>query len=83
MRERANDVFQTELERTLSHLKNLSPKEQKSIEKMGVSIVNKLLHNPILFLKENGSPEETRRKLAMVRKMFGIDPSQSEKEESE
>jgi glutamyl-tRNA reductase len=77
MREKADEIYRTELDRTLSHLKNLSPKEQKTIEKMAASIANKLLHHPILFLKNNGAPEERRRNLATIRKIFGLDANHS------
>ena len=83
LREKANEVCQAELAKTLIQLKNLSPREEKSLEKMTASIANKLLHNPILYLKSNDEPEEKRRKLAMTRKMFGLDPARSEREEDE
>jgi len=78
MREKADAVCQLELDRTLPQLKELSPKEKKSIERMASSITNKLLHNPILFLKSDDTPDEKRRKLVMVRKMFGLDDNNQE-----
>jgi len=83
LREKANEVCQAELARTLIHLKNLSPKEEKSLEKMTASIANKLLHNPILYLKSNDEPEEKRRQLAMTRRMFGLDPARPERDEED
>jgi glutamyl-tRNA reductase len=83
LREKANEVCQAELAKTLIHLKNLSPREEKSLEKMAVSIANKLLHNPILYLKSNDETEEKRRKLAMTRKIFGLDPTRSERDEAD
>jgi glutamyl-tRNA reductase len=80
LREKANEVCQVELAKTLVQLKNLSPKEEKSLEKMVSAIANKLLHNPILYLKSNDEAEEKRRKLAMTRKIFGLDPAPPERE---
>jgi glutamyl-tRNA reductase len=79
LREKANEVCQVELAKTMVQLKNLSPKEEKSLEKMASAIANKLLHNPILYLKSNDEPEEKRRKLAMTRKIFGLDPAPQER----
>lgn len=73
LREKVQGVCEAEVARTMSNLKSLSPKEQKSVEKMAAAIANKILHNPILFLKTDDPPEEKRRKLAMIRKMFSLD----------
>jgi glutamyl-tRNA reductase len=83
MREKANALCRAEVDRTMSHLKNLSPNEQKSIEKMAESIANKLLHHPILFLKNNGSPEDRRRNLAMIRSIFGLDTLRPDQDDTD
>jgi glutamyl-tRNA reductase len=83
MREKANALCRAEIDRTMSHLKNLSPNEQKSIEKMAESIANKLLHHPILFLKNNGSPEDRRRNLAMIRSIFGLDTLRPDQDDTD
>lgn len=83
IREKADAVCRLELDRTLPQLKELSPKEKKSIEKMASSIANKLLHNPILFLKDDDSPDEKRLKLVMIRKMFGLDNNRERQTETE
>jgi len=83
LREKADEVCRAELARTLVQLKNLSPREEKSVEKMATAIANKLLHHPIMFLKGSDSPEEKRHKLAMTRKMFGIDPNQKESDDAD
>lgn len=73
IREKAESICQAELARTLPQLQELSAKQQQSVEKMAHAIANKLLHNPIVFLKGDDSAEEKRRKLAMIRKAFGLD----------
>ncbi len=78
MREKANTICETELSRTLSQLGDLPVNQKKSIEKMASAIANKLLHNPILFLKSDDSPEVKRHNLAMFRKAFGLDSIQKD-----
>lgn len=51
LRARADAICQAELRRTLPRLGDLSPQQQRAIEAMGQAIVNKLLHEPIVHLK--------------------------------
>lgn len=68
LRDGAEQIRRHELSRALKSM-DLSPEEEKSIERMSHSIVNKLLHGPIAELKalaEAGSPVdgvEVRRRL--------------------
>jgi glutamyl-tRNA reductase len=79
IREKADAIRKAELEKTLTNLGNLSNKEIKSIEKMTSAMMNKILHNPIVFLKkEDDSHKDKKVKLAMVRKLFNLDPDNSE-----
>ena len=80
LRHKADTIARAELARTLSHC-DLSAKEIKSIEKMTGAIINKLLHDPIHFLKTEGHAQEDKRlKLDFMRKIFGLD-LETEKEE--
>jgi glutamyl-tRNA reductase len=83
LREKADEVCRAELTRTLGQLKNLSPREEKSVEKMAAAIANKLLHHPIMFLKADDTPDEKRHKLAIIRRMFGLDPTQAESDDAD
>jgi glutamyl-tRNA reductase len=51
LREKAETIRQSELKRTFSQLCALSEKERDAIGVLTESIVKKLLHDPILFLK--------------------------------
>ena len=73
-RDKAQEICRDELARTFANCKDLSPKDHESIEKMAAAISNKLMHHPILFLKGKDAPEDQRRKLAIFRKMFSLDP---------
>ncbi len=72
LRSKADSIAKAELAKTIANF-DLSPKQKKSLEKMTGAIVNKLLHDPILFLKKNHTQKEKKRKLDFTRKIFGLD----------
>ena len=79
IREKAEEIRKAELEKTIPHLGDLSDKEIKSIDKMTSAMMNKILHNPIVFLKqEDDSHKDKKVKLALVRKLFNLDPDNPE-----
>ena len=67
----AENVRQQQLNLTLKKLPPLSQEEQDSLEAMTKSIVNKILHNPIQCLKENGHKDEDIARI--VRELFALD----------
>lgn len=74
LRRKVGGIVDQELSKTLNGLDlNLGRKKQKSLEKMTSAMMNKILHNPITYLKENVSNEERRRRLDHVRAMFRLD----------
>ncbi|KPK22425.1 MAG: hypothetical protein AMJ61_17180 [Desulfobacterales bacterium SG8_35_2] len=74
IREKADAIRKAELERTLSGMSHLSDKEKKSIDKMTSAMMNKILHHPIVYLKQEDSHKDKKAKLALVRKFFNLDP---------
>jgi len=58
LREKAEAIRKCELERTLATSKDLPPHAQKAIEALSASITNKLLHPPIVYLKNSGKGRE-------------------------
>jgi glutamyl-tRNA reductase len=72
LRRKADTIAKAELAKTLSHC-NLSAKDIKSIETMAGAIINKMLHDPILFLKQGHTLEDKGLKLDFARKIFGLD----------
>jgi len=73
LRKKADALRVAELQKTLANLKNLSPKQIKSVETLAAALTNKLLHNPILFLKDESSGPSQKEKLEFVRTAFGLD----------
>ncbi len=73
LRRRIDVLRDIELNRTLAALPGLSPEEKKAVTMMGTALVNKLLHYPLMFLKNSGAIEQKRANLSIFRKMFGLD----------
>lgn len=73
LREKGNQVVQMELERTLPRLKNLTAKEQKSVEKMASAIVSRMLHDPMIFLKSESCKDQSAMKVDIFRSVFALE----------
>ncbi|MGQ9688213.1 MAG: glutamyl-tRNA reductase [Desulfobaccales bacterium] len=73
LREKAHSIYQAELKKTLAHLGPLTPGQEQALEVMAEAIVNKLLHDPILFLKGNHHRPRGEAELALVRRLFNLD----------
>ncbi len=72
LQEKAEAVRQRELKRTLKNLKDLNDREIKAIEKLSQSLVNKILHDPIIFLKKGSADKDRDEALAMVCRIFAL-----------
>jgi glutamyl-tRNA reductase len=73
MRQKIDEIRKAELEKTMTGLGELSKKQKKSVEAMASAITNKILHNPILFLKSESPFMDQQRKLDVVRKIFDLE----------
>jgi glutamyl-tRNA reductase len=82
LREKAQTICQAELKKTLSHLGPLTPEQEQALEILTESITNKLLHDPIVFLKGNHHRKRGEAELALVRRLFNLDPESAEKSPS-
>ncbi len=69
--DKAERIRRRQLEMTLKKLPPLTPEQRESLEAMTRAIVNKLLHDPIARLKENGYIGEDY--VRMVRELFALD----------
>jgi glutamyl-tRNA reductase len=78
---KAENIRQGELTRTLKDLGDLPPEKTQALENLTRSLVKKLLHDPIMFIKEQShakSQETQRSQLAMVRRMFDLQDNDGE-----
>jgi glutamyl-tRNA reductase len=57
LRERAEEIRRSELAKARPWLSELSERERKAVESLTTQMVNKLLHEPILRLKEAAAEE--------------------------
>ena len=73
VRQKIEVIRQAEVEKTLAGLADLSPKQKKSVEAMSCAITNKILHNPLLFLKSESLAFDKQRKIDIVRRVFCLD----------
>jgi glutamyl-tRNA reductase len=73
LRSRAEAIRQAETEKTLRRLGDLPPEKRAVVEALGQAIVNKLLHSPLVRLKEPppGIPAAEYAELAET--LFGLD----------
>ncbi len=73
MKEKAEAICQTELKKTLNQLGPLTPEQRQALEVLTASITQKLLHDPIIFLKRNRRPRRPEQELDLVRRLFNLD----------
>lgn len=74
LREKVEDMRKRELEKTLSCLNGVPEDQRRAVEAMSQAIVNKLLHAPLVVLKQAAStPGEGDTTIAIARRLFNLD----------
>jgi glutamyl-tRNA reductase len=73
LRARAEEIRLGELQRAGRRLADLSPEERRAVEAVTVQIVNKLLHDPTVRLKEAAAGADGAAYADAVRHLFGLD----------
>ena len=73
LRKKSNELMQKELAKTINALNPLSDKERQAIENMAKALVNKILHAPTTFLKQNGCYGDKAVSVDLARKLFDLD----------
>jgi glutamyl-tRNA reductase len=73
LREKAESIIQAELKKSTSTLKNLTPSQKQSIQNLTLSISEKILNDPILFLKKKADRPNLNTYLDITRKLFNLD----------
>lgn len=72
IRRKAEQIRETELERTLRHLGDLDEQTVAHIQHLSHSLVNKLLHEPTVRLKEKAGQHQAGDYTTVVRELFGL-----------
>lgn len=70
-RERLHAIRQSELRRFRKKLGPLSRQQEEAIGEMTVSMVNKILHSPIQWLKRSAGGPDALKLAALVKNLFG------------
>jgi glutamyl-tRNA reductase len=73
LKEKAESIRQAELKKSLSSLGELSPPQLKSLETLTLSITEKILNDPILFLKQKADRPLGKTYLDTARRLFRLD----------
>jgi glutamyl-tRNA reductase len=74
LREKVEEVRKRELEKTLASLASITDDQKRAVEAMSQAIVNKLLHAPLVVLKQAAStPGEGDATIAIARRLFNLD----------
>jgi len=75
---KAEDLRAAEVARTLKSLGGADPATARALEALTRSLVKKLLHDPIMFLKEQShqkSASTRREQIALVQRIFRLGPN--------
>ncbi len=75
LRDRLEAVRQAELERALRRLPGLGPEERRQIEHFSHALVNKLLHQPTIALKQAAEAGRGAGLLEALKRLFGLGAS--------
>ena len=83
LREKAEQIRLTEVRKTLNQMNTLTEDEVEAVHVLTRSVVNKLLHDPILFLKRTSMRSRKELYLDVTRKLFQLDRDLPEIENEE
>ena len=79
LRQKAEEIRRRELQRTLRYLgDDVDPQTLKHVQHLTRSLVNKLLHDPTVRLREQALNGDAERFTATVRELFDLDGPQQE-----
>ena len=74
LRQKVEEIGVAELDRTLARLEHLSDEDKRRLEKMVAAISAKVLHAPMVYLKENSCSGRDNRteKVSLIHEIFGL-----------
>jgi glutamyl-tRNA reductase len=72
LRAHAESVREAELAKALGRLNGLSERDRETVSALTTAIVNKLLHQPVVRLKERSADHDGRQYAPAVRALFGL-----------
>lgn len=78
MQEKAEQLRIREVQKTLSNMGNFTPEQEKAINILTASIVSKMLHDPISYLKRKSKREQKDIYLDVARQIFNLNSDSGE-----
>ena len=72
LHDKAETIYQAEVEQTLRRLGPLTPRQECLVQAMGKAIANKLLHEPTVRLRELSPEEDLPNYLELIQDLYGI-----------
>ncbi len=73
LREKMGNIAEAEVEKTLHSMRHLSNDDHQTIHRMTEALINKLMHYPTQYLKENGCHKNRSLYIDFTRKLFKLD----------
>ncbi len=73
LRDKADAIIQAELKKSFSVLSHLSPDQKEAVHTLTRSIAEKMMNDPIVFLKKKAGRETLNTYLDVTRKLFSLD----------
>lgn len=77
LRQRAEDIKAREIDKALRRLGDLNDQEQETIRAMAHGLVNKLLHEPTVRLKQHATQGDGHLYTGVVRELFDLEIAQA------
>ena len=73
LRNKIDSIARSEIDKTLRSLNHLSDNDHQAIHRMTNALINKILHDPTLFLKSDGCHGDRFAYIDLTRKLFNLD----------
>jgi glutamyl-tRNA reductase len=72
LRDKVEGIMKGELEKSESWMRKLGEQERSRVEILAISIVNKILHDPMTGLKEESREKDALPFVAAIRRLFKL-----------
>lgn len=82
LREKMEAMRRTELERVLASMPDATPEQRAAMDRLTVSLVNKILHAPLSGLRRHQTDPQEAFYVEAARRLFRLEPNASDDEDS-
>jgi glutamyl-tRNA reductase len=72
LRKKMEDLMEGEYKKAEFSLQGLTAEQRRAVERLTGSIINKVLHDPITFLKESGNNDQEESRIDRIQKIFNL-----------